>query len=231
MSEPSCNSSPRKIRLSTGTLRAIDSRQLEKLKAQACAVLDARWRKDNRPSAGLRGRPSAEETVVEACRRIQSKMLRRKTSTLGDWYKAVEKDLCAHSIKLSVPPIKKFTRKWLIARLPFTALPEEIGAYYVNSYKDFEMVKWILVWTGLSQQFPEVRQWLTDYQSRGGGLPFELPHEILPLALQKKMNTRLDFELGPRCYDALIREALHHAKDQCEEGSRYPLVLRAFLGN
>lgn len=219
------------FRLSKGSLQGISSRELAKRKVDACAALDAQWKKDNRASARLRGRPSVKDHVVTTCERIQVRMLRRKKASLEDWYEAVKENAQSHSIKLSKPPIRKFTREWLSAHIPFADLPEGIGPYYITSRKDFRSVHWLLIWTELFRQFSDVKRWLADYQCKAGALPGELPHEILPRVLQDKINLRLDFPLGPRCYDGLIREALRNAKVQCSAGARYPLVLRAALGN
>lgn len=219
------------FRLSKGSLQRISSRELAKLKADACAELDAQWRKDNRASARLRGRPSVKDHIVAACERIQRRMLRRKKASLEDWYEAVKENAQSHSIKLSKPPIRKFTREWLSAHLPFADLPEGLGPYCITSRKDFESVQWILIWSELLRDFPDVKRWMDDYQCKAGAAPGELPHEILPRVLQDKINLRLDFPLGPRCYDGLIRKSLRNAKTQCSAGARYPLVLRAALGN
>lgn len=221
-----------KLRLSTGSLQNLSRQQLTKLKAEVGAALEARWQRDNRTSAGSRGRPDEKKHVYEACLRIKKRMRARKKTTLSDWYQAVREDvLKRHSRPLSHPTIKKFTRDWLIEHVPFAHLPEEIGAYYIRSKKEFDAVRWILIWSVLWQQFSEVQRWLKEYQGQHGTLPGELPEDILPFSLKEKLNSRLDHPLGPKCYDVLIRFALRRAKAQCDEGARYPLVLRSFLGS
>jgi hypothetical protein len=138
-------------------------------------------------------------------------MLRKKKATLENWYQAVTEDLRSHSRTLSRPTIRQFTREWLCAQLPLDALPEGIGPYMIRSQKDFGSVRWVLIWAGLCQQFPNVREWLKDYQHQHRALPGELPHEILPVVFQDKINSRLDFPLGPRCYDFLLRDCLHNS--------------------
>lgn len=195
------------LRLSTGSLQDMSARQLATLKAEACAALEARWRRDNRPSPRSRGRPSHKDQVVAACVRIQGQ-LRRKKASLGNWYKAVSKELRSHGIALSAPTIKKFTKGWMSEHLPFDALPEGIGPSLINAQQEFSAVRWILIWGGLCEQFPDVRKWLTDYTRESGESPSALPHAILPAPLQANISRRLESPLGPTLYDRLVRACL-----------------------
>jgi hypothetical protein len=205
---PRAKSSATPLRISTGSLQGMSARQLATLKADACNALDARWQTDNRPSTRSRGRPSDKGHVVAACVRIQRTMLRRKKATLGDWYEAVADDLRSHAVALSAPTIKKFTKKWMTEQLPLAALPGGIGPYLINAQNDFSGVRWILIWSDLCEQFPDVRRWLNDYKRQSGTLPSELPHTILPAPLQATIASRLGSPLGPTLYDRVVREYL-----------------------
>jgi hypothetical protein len=205
---------PLSLRLSTGSLQGITPHQLATLKAEACTILESRWREDNRPSTRSRGRPSDKDHVVAACARIKTRMLRRKKATLGNWYEAVGKDLQAHAVELSRPTRTKFVREWMRTHLALDQSPEGIGPYLLASQKELGSVRWLLIWAGLCQEFPEVRAWLKTYQRQHGALPADLPHEILPCPLQAKLNSRSDFPLGPRGYDLLVRETLRNSTEK-----------------
>ncbi len=202
------------LRLSTGPLQGISPRQLAKLKAEVCAAVESRWRRDNEPSTRSRGRPSLKDHVFEACKRTQRGMARRKKTTLHEWYRTIEGDLRARGIELSVPTRKKFIREWMSAHLSIDRLPEGIGPFLINTNHDYTTIRWIVLWGGLCQQFPEVQPWLKQYKLQHGLDLRALPHEILPPALQDKINNRSDFPLGPRLYDHLVRGSLRNVSDK-----------------
>ncbi len=197
-------------RLSTGSLQGISKRELARLKA----ALDARWEKDNPLRSRSRGRPPVKEEIYAACKRIRPRMVRRKDTTLHDWYEALAADLQARSIARSKPTIMKFTREWMSRYLPLNRLPDGIVPYLINTQKGWEELRWLSLWASLCQQFPEVRAWLTGYQRQHGACPGELPHEILPPQLLSKIKIRYGTPPGPRLYDYLVREALRTSTDK-----------------
>lgn len=202
------------LRIYSGSLQGLKLGQLAKLKAEACAALESRWRRENQPATRSRGRPNSQAQVFAACAHIQKRMGRRKQATLGKWYQAVAADLGAHALALSAKTIKKFVREWLGESLPLDKQPEGIGPYLINAQQGFNGVRWLLLWSGLCAQFPDVQTWLKAYQNQHGACPGELPHEILPSQLQTKIKMCFDAPLGPPLYDHLVRESLRNATEE-----------------